>query len=138
MAPCSLLTAREVSRVLDVHARVKHAPSFCTYQGTRNHVFRAVVVTPQHLTATVRPRPYQTRYGQIVEIAGVGYHGQAQDDPPTTGAAGLEQSKAQIVSGDVLVQVFVSYHGLGLRGVSQLREVATLADHAGRRLARAR
>jgi hypothetical protein len=45
VAPCSLLTAREVSRVLDVHRRVQHGRFFCTYEGTKDHLFRAVVVT---------------------------------------------------------------------------------------------
>ena len=138
VAPCSLLTAREVSRVLDVHIHIRRAQSFCTYQGTRNHVFRAVVVTPQRLTAAARPRPFQTRYGRIVEIAGRGYRGQAQNDQPSQGGPSSDQAKAQVISGNVVVRLLVTYQDPALRQVSQLREVATLADHAGKRQARAR
>ena len=84
VAPCSLLTAREVSTVLHVRVRLKRAPSFCTYQGTRHHVFRAVTVTPQRLTATVRPVAFQAKYGPIVAVAGPGYRGQAQNDLPSS------------------------------------------------------
>jgi hypothetical protein len=38
VAPCSLLTAREVSRVLDVRVRVKRSRFFCSCQGTRDQV----------------------------------------------------------------------------------------------------
>ncbi|MFZ0387796.1 MAG: hypothetical protein WAL22_19185 [Solirubrobacteraceae bacterium] len=135
--PCSLLTARQVSQVLGVHIRVQRAPSFCTYQGTRNHVFRAVVVTPLRVTAAARPIPFQSRYGPIVRIAGRGYRGQAQNDQPSLNGASSDQAKAQVVSGTVLVRLLVTYHDPALRQVSQVHEVATLADQVGTRLARA-
>jgi hypothetical protein len=124
--------------VLDVHARVKRAPSFCTYQGTRNHMFRAVVVTPQRLTAALRPVPFQARYGPIVRIAGPGYRGQAQNDAPSQTGPSADQAKAQVISGNVIVRLLVTYQDPALRQVPQLREVATLADLVGRRLARPR
>ena len=125
--------------MLGVHIDVKRSRSFCAYQGTKDQVFRAVLVSPQSLTAAGRPAPFQASDGRIVEIAGPGYRGQAQNDLTAEQAAsGLTQSKAQIVSGDILVRLLVTYHTTGLRGVRQLSEVATLADRAGRRLARAR
>ena len=139
VAPCSLLTAREVSAVLDVHVRVKRSRFSCALQGTRAHVFRAVVVSPQRLTAATRPTQYERRDGRIAQIAGPGYRGQAQNDAAAAqGASGLAQSSAQIVSGDVVVWLLVTYHTGGLRGVPQLREVAVLAAQAGKRLAQAR
>lgn len=138
VAPCSLLTAREVSAVLHVRIRVKRAPSFCTYQGTRSHVFRAVTVTPQGLTAVVRPVPFQAKYGAIVSVTGPGYRGQAQNDQPSLSGASGDQAKAQVISGNVIVRLLVTYHDPALRQVSQVREVATLAHQAGRRLARRR
>jgi hypothetical protein len=139
MAPCLLLTAREVSSVLDVRIRVKRAPSFCTYEGTRNHVFRAVVVTPVRLTAAARPVPFQAKYGAIVAVAGPGYRGQAQNDQPSqSGQSAGDQAKAQVTSGKVFVRLLVTYHDAALSQVSQVREVATLAHQAGRRLARMR
>ena len=139
VAPCSLLTARQVSAVLDVPVRVKHARFSCAFQGTRAHVLRAVVVSPQRLTAATRPAPYETTNGPIVKIAGPGYRGQAQNDAFVgTQASGLAQSSAQIVTGDVVVRLLVTYHTIGLRGVPQLHEVAVLAAQAGKRLAHAR
>lgn len=99
-------------------------------------MFRAVVVSPQRLTAANGPAQYQTRNGPVAHIAGPGYRGQAQNDSSSTQEAGLEQSNAQIVSGKVIVRLLVTYNGTGLRGVPQLREVATLGDYVGRRLAR--
>ena len=137
--PCSLLTAREVSRVLDVGVRVKRSRFACAFQGTRDQVFRAVVVSPQRLTAAARPAPFEASNGRIVQIAGRGYRGQVQNDAAAEQAAsGLAQSHAQIVSGNVIVRLLVTYHTAGLRGVPQLREAATLADQAGKRLVRAR
>jgi hypothetical protein len=135
VAPCSLLTAREVSRVLDIPVRVRHARFFCTYEGTKDHVFRAVVVTPQRVTAVADPTRFDPRHGPTAQIAGHGYSGHALDDPPSITAAGLHQSNAAVVSGKILVRLLVTYHTYKLRGVSQLHEVATLADRVGRQLA---
>lgn len=135
VAPCSLLTAGEASRVLGVHIRVQPR-FFCTYEGTKNHVFRAVVVTPQRVTVAVHSARFDPRHGPTVQIAGHGYSGQAQDDPPSITASGLDQSNGAVLSGKVFVRLLVTYHTYRLRGVSQLQEVATLADRVGRRLAR--
>ena len=124
--------------MLDVHVRVTRSRLSCTFQGTRDQVFRAVVVSPQRLTAATRPAQYEARHGRIVQIAGPGYHGQAQNDSSAGQASGLAQSNAQIVSGEVIVRLLVTYHTTGLRGVPQLREVAMLGDAVGRRVARDR
>jgi hypothetical protein len=136
VAPCSLLTARQVSVVLGLRAHVRGSPDFCTYQGTRNGVFRSVVVTPLRLAAAPLVPFKATTGGPIVQIAGVGYRGEAQNVPPT--ASGLGQSKAQLVAGGIVVRLFVTNHSDALLGVPQLREAVTLAGEAGRRLARAR
>lgn len=141
VAPCSLLTAQEVSRVLAVHVHVTRSQSSCAFQGTRGQVFRAVVVSPQRLTAATRPAQYQTSGGPIVQIAGPGYQGEAQNDSSTASAgqaSGLAQSNAHVVGGEVVVRLLVTYHTTALRGVPQLREVVTLGDYVGRRLARSR
>jgi hypothetical protein len=123
VAPCSLLTARQVAEVLHVHLHVTRSRSSCTFQGTKAHVFRAVVVSAQRLTAATRPRQHDPKYGQIVQLAGPGYTGQAQDGPSQT--SGLAQSNAQIIGGAVVVRLLVTYETGRLRGVPQLREVAT-------------
>jgi hypothetical protein len=120
--------------VLGVRARVQGSPGFCTHQGTREGVFRSVVATPLRLAATPLV-PSNATGGRIVQIGGSGYRGQAQNDPPT--ASGLAQSKAQLVVGDIVVHLLVTYHSGALVGVPQLREAMTLASDVGRRLARA-
>jgi hypothetical protein len=131
------LTAREVSAVLRVRARVHRSPSFCTYQATRDRVFRSVVVTPQDLD--VAPAvTFDRRYGPITPIVGHGYRGEAQDDPPSQNGPALDQAKAQVISGDVVVRLLVTYNAQSLHRVSQVREVAALARRVGRRLARMR
>ena len=124
--------------MLKVHVHVQQSKVFCTYEGTTGRTYRAVVVTPYRLTAANRPGPYVPRDGRIVTIAGTGYHGQAQNNPTSTTAAGLEQSKAQIFGGDVAVGLLVTYQGTALRGVLQLSEAAKLADLVGKRLGRSR
>ena len=139
VAPCSLLTAREVSAVLDVHVLVKRSRLSCAFQGTRGQVFRAVVVSPQRLTAATRPARYEAGNGPIVKIGGPGYRGQAQNDPVAGGqASGLAQSNAQIVSGHVFVRLLATYHTTALRGAPQPREVTKLGEYVGGRLARHR
>jgi hypothetical protein len=137
MPACSLLTAREVAAVLRVRARVHRSPSFCTYQGTRNHVFRALVVTPQDV-AVAPPVTFQRRLGPITSIAGRGYRAEAQDDQPLDNGATVDQAKAQVISGDVIVRLLVTYNAQSVHRVSQVQEVATLARRVGRRLARTR
>ena len=137
-APCSLLTARQVSEVLHVHVRVTRTRFSCTFQGTRAQVFRAVVVSRHRLTAcypldAARGEVRPDREGRRARVPG-----QAQNDPPSTGASGLAQSNAQVISGEVVIRLLVTYHNTGLRGVPQLREAMVLADYVGRRLARSR
>lgn len=134
---CSLLTAREVSAVLGVRVRIHRSPAFCTYQGTHDHVFRAVVVTPQRVSAR-RPMAFDRRLGPITPIVGRGYRGEAQDSPPGENAPTLDQAKAQVTSGSVGVRLFVTYNAGSLHRVSQVGEVAALARRVGRRLARTR
>jgi hypothetical protein len=134
---CSLLTTREVTAVLRVRARVHASPSFCTYQGTHDHVFRSVVVTPQDLAAAPAVT-FDRRYGPITPIVGRGYRGEAQDDPVPQNGATVNQAKAQVTSGDVIVRMLVTYNAQSLRRVSQVPVVATLARRVGRRLARTR
>lgn len=133
---CSLLTAHQVSGLFKLPVSVEPSRFSCTYGGTTSGgVYRAVVVTPQPLSAAP-PVSFDPKSGTIVQLAGPGYRGQAQDDPPSGTAAGLAQAHAQVLSGQVNVRVFVTYKGSGLHGVSQLPEVATLANLVGRHLAR--
>lgn len=133
---CSLLTVRQVSAVFRLPVRVQRTQLACTYGGTTSGgVYRSVVVTPQRVRADP-PIRFDPSEGRIVDIAGPGYRAQAQNDPPSGSGSGLAQAHAQILSGQVIVRVFVTYHGSGLRGVPQLGEVSTLAGLVGRRLAR--
>jgi hypothetical protein len=69
---------------------------------------------------------------------GPGYRGEAQDDPPSESATTVNQAKARVTSGAVVVQLLVTYNARSLHRVSQVREVATLARRVGMRLARTR
>lgn len=71
-------------------------------------------------------------------IVGRGYRGEAQDDPPSDYAAAVDQAKAQVTHGGVVVRLLVTYNGRSLHRVSQVREVVTLARRVGMRLARTR
>ena len=137
LAPCSLLTAREVSAALGVRVRVARSRAVCTYQGTRADVFHSLLVTPQTVEATP-PVAFTDRNGSVQELAGRGFRGQAQEDPPSHSEAGLDQASAQVISGGVIVRLLATYHGPGLSGVQQVREVIALAERVGRRLARMR
>jgi hypothetical protein len=88
------------------------------------------------VTVAVHSTRFGPRYGPTVQIAGHGYRGQAQDDSSSISASGLDQSNAAVVSGKAFVRLLVTYHTDRLPGVSQLQEVASLADRVGRRLAR--
>jgi hypothetical protein len=135
LAPCSLLTVGEVSGVLGVRVHLGQTALSCTYQArTRSNAFRAVVVTPQRVAAAP-PGVFGPRDGPIRPIVGPGYHGQAQNAPPSETEAGLEQAHAQVISGDVIVRLQVTYKALSLRGAPQLPEAAALANRVGRRLA---
>ena len=105
--------------MLGVRVRIHRSPAFCTYQGTHDHVFRAVVVTPRR----VRPAAagVQRRLGPIAQIVGRGYRGEAQDNPPAENAPTLDQAKAQVTSGSVGVRLLVTYNARSLRRVSQVR-----------------
>jgi hypothetical protein len=130
-----LLTRREVSAIFGLRVRVQRSRLSCAYQGTRNGVYRSVVVTPQRVSAG-SAAAFSTGSGRVLKLAGPGYRGQAQNDSTVGGASGLAQAHAQVRSGGVSVRVYVTYHSGGLRGVRQLREVATLANLVGKRLAR--
>jgi hypothetical protein len=135
---CSLLSAREVAAVFRLHVKVQPSSFACTYEGTTSGgVYRSVVVTPQPASAA-RAIRFDPSVGRIVDVTGPGYRGEAQNDPVLGSASGLAQTHAQVLSGQVIVRVFVTYQGHGLRGVPQLREAATLAGLVGRRLARRR
>ena len=96
-------------------------------------MFRAVVVSPPRLTAATRRALYEARKGPIVRIAGSGYHGQAQSDPAAAQAAsGLEQSTAQIVSGEVIVRLLVTYHRGASRSRTSVGERACCVEHRSR------
>jgi hypothetical protein len=136
VTPCSLLTAREASAVLKAPVRVRRSPTFCTYQGTKNHVFHSLTVTPQQVRVAP-PVVFETRDGPIVMIHGGGYHGQAQSAGQSASAGALEQAKAQVISGEVIVRVFVTDHTDTLHAPPQLAPTVKLARLVGRHLARA-
>jgi hypothetical protein len=135
-APCSLLTAREASAVFKLRVRVRRSATFCTYQGTKNHVFHSVIVTPQQVRIAP-PTSFATRDGPIVAIRGHGYHGQAQSAGLSAAGGGLQQAKAQVMSGDVIVRVFVTARTNGLHAQQQLAPTVALSHLVGHHLARA-
>ncbi len=131
--PCSLLTGGQAAKVLGVKVHVQPGPLFCTYQGTKNQVLRAVVITPQRISRfTVTS--LKNRYGPTVMFSGAGYRGQATNSPPSTGAAGLAQSTGLVISGKVAVRVFVTYHGPSMRGKPQMTEAVALSKLVAARL----
>lgn len=121
--------------MFNVPVRVRRSRTFCTYQGTKNHVFHSVIVTPQRIRVAP-PAPFETREGPIVTIRGRGYHGQAQTADQTASVGALEQAKAQVTSGEVIVRVFVTDHTDALRGTPQLASTLKIARLVGARLAR--
>lgn len=82
--------------------------------------------------------PFQRTNGPIAQITGHGYRGQAQNDAPSADQPAPDQASAQVISGNVVVRVEVTYQDQALSQVSQLPEVTALAGRAGRRLARSR
>jgi hypothetical protein len=120
-----------------VHVHIQRSLTSCTYTGTRNHVFRAMVVTPRRV-AVAPLVSFQRRLGPIAEIEGRGYRGEAQDDPPSENGPTVNQAKAQVVSGRVVVRLLVTYNARSLRRVSQVPTVVTLARGVGTRLAHTR
>lgn len=132
---CSLLRAKEVSTVLKVPVHVHREGTNCSFQGTRAHVFRAVLVSPES-SSIGGASALDHRAGTMV-VTGRGYRGVAQNIPPSQSEGGLAQSTARIAAGHSLVYLLVTFKGPGLRGVPQLHEAVELAKRAGPRLAAA-
>jgi hypothetical protein len=131
VAPCSLLSVRQVSAALGVTVHTQKARVGCIYTGTTaGHDQRSLTVTPG--TKPASGQLISAAITHAVSITGSGFHGRA-GSPPTPGDVRVPRSAvAGIVVGDLYVSLFVQ--DANPNAPSQVSRAVTLAGQAGRRL----
>jgi hypothetical protein len=132
VAPCSLVSLQQVSRLLGVHARKQSARAGCVYTGTvmGGHDTRTLTVTPAsvpsggHLISTTIQHPEA--------LSGAGFHAQVGSVPapgsiqaPTTAVAGVLAGK---------LYVALTVQDANANAPSQVSRAAAIARLLGERL----
>jgi hypothetical protein len=132
IAPCSLVSLEQVSKLLGIHARKQSARAGCIYTGTvtGSHDTRTLTVTPAsvpsggHLITTAIQHPEA--------LSGAGFHAQVGNVP----APGSIQAPATAVAGVLAGKLYVALtvQDANANAPSQINRAAAIARLLGERL----